>query len=166
MPAHFNAILPQPPVTLGYYRDIAVLAFQVPPAETNGVAAAAPGTGKLVITRATYEAESGGGSADVTAKITELIKSGQASVGVNNDELGGDPAAGETKRLTVEFTFDGKPGTLTASEGDIFIFPVTAGQMAVARHATKSAVDHTFVRPPASGSASIGAPFRSTALWI
>jgi hypothetical protein len=157
-PAHFNAILPQPPVTLGYYRDIAVLAFQVPPAETNGVAEAASGTGKLVITRATYEAESGGGSADVTAKINKLIKSGQSSVGVNNDELGGDPAAGETKRLTVEFTFDGKPGTLTASEDDIFIFPVTAGQMAVARHATKSDVDHTFVRPPASGSASIGAP--------
>ena len=34
-PAAFDAVLPQPPVTLGYYRDIAVLAFKAPPDEAH-----------------------------------------------------------------------------------------------------------------------------------
>jgi hypothetical protein len=84
----------------------------------------------------------------VTAKVVALIKSGQESVVANSDELGGDPAFGQVKQLRVEFTLDGKPGTMTVDEGETLIFPVNAGQLAVARLLEKTPVDRTFVRPP------------------
>jgi hypothetical protein len=41
-PARFNEVLPQPPVTRDFYRDIAVLAFKAPPTENVKMRAAAP----------------------------------------------------------------------------------------------------------------------------
>jgi hypothetical protein len=71
-PTNFNAVLPMPPVSLGFYRDIAVLAYKaapvvIPPFDP----ATAPA--KLEIQRAVYGAD-GGGSADVKAKLMALIK--------------------------------------------------------------------------------------------
>jgi hypothetical protein len=60
-PASFNAVLPQPPVTLGFYRDIAVLAFKAPAAEVDTASDAAQSAAKLKISRAVYEAEDGSG---------------------------------------------------------------------------------------------------------
>src|SRR5260370_42500736 len=56
-PAVFDAALPQPPVTLGFYRDIAVLAFKAPSVEASTSSA-----GKLEIKHAVYEAKNGDGS--------------------------------------------------------------------------------------------------------
>lgn len=41
-PKHFDAQLPQPPVRLGYYRDIAVIAFPTPRAEIDAMAERSP----------------------------------------------------------------------------------------------------------------------------
>ncbi|HLZ54153.1 MAG TPA: glycosyl hydrolase, partial [Verrucomicrobiae bacterium] len=146
-PVVFDAVLPQPPMTLGFYHDIAVLAFKEP-GEADNVSSTAASAGKLKIQRALYEAKNGGGSANVTAKIVALLKSGQRSVVVGNDEMGGDPAFGQVKQLRVEFTLAGKPETITADEGSTLIFPANARQLAAVRLLAKNPVDNTFVRPP------------------
>jgi hypothetical protein len=157
-PAVFDAVLPQPPVTLNYYRDVAVLAFEAPPAATEAAANPMSPAEKLEIKHAVYRGQDGGGSADVTARIVALVKSGKKSVGANSDELGGDPAFGEVKELHLEFTLDGKPGTMTVSEGETLVFPVNAGQLAMSQRLARSSVKRTFVKPPtATADAANGA---------
>ena len=151
-PAAFDAVLPQPPVTRGYYRDIAVLAFKAPPDEAHPAPGPASAPGKLEIKRAVYGPEDGGGSADVTAKLVALVKSGQKSIVVGNNVMGGDPAFGQVKQLHVDFTLDGKPGAATVDEGETLLFPVNASQLAAARPLGRSSLSRTFVQPPpASG---------------
>ena len=143
-PTNFDAVLPLPPVTLGFYRDIAVLAFKDPSVEADTT----PTPAKLEIKHAVYKAESGGGSTDVTAKVIGLVENGRKSIAVSNDELGGDPASGSVKQLQVDFTLDGKPATLTVGEGDRLIFPVNTNQLAAIHSFEKFLTDRTFVRPP------------------
>ncbi len=157
-PTQYDSILPQPPINLDYYRDIAVLAFKVPVADTNLPAEVTNPTAPVKITRAIYGAKDGGSFADVTARINDLINGGKTSVMVDNGDMGGDPAPGETKKLSVEFMFDGKSGTLSASEGDSFIFPLTAAKLAAARHASKADIAHTFVHPAPPSEANTGTP--------
>ncbi|HTL71986.1 MAG TPA: glycosyl hydrolase, partial [bacterium] len=157
-PAVFDAVLPQPPVTLGFYRDIAVLAFPAPAVEAGNTSDAATPAAKLEIKSAVYGAD-GGGSADVKARIVSLIKSGRKSIVADSDELGGDPASGQVKQLRIEFTVDGKPGTATVDEGDTFILPTGAKSIAKTRSFGKTSVDRTFVRPPpAAAGASESIP--------
>jgi hypothetical protein len=157
-PANFNAALPQPPTKLGFYRDIAVLAFKAPSAEADRASDAVRPAAKLKIKRAVYEAVDGGGSADVKAELVALVKRGQYSIVAGNDELGGDPAPLHVKRLRVEYTLDGKPGTATVDEGATLTFPVNTSQMAAARSFVKTSADRTFVQPPpATASAAAGA---------
>jgi hypothetical protein len=154
-PATFDAVLSQPPVTLGFYRDIAVLAFKVPSTETNTDSGAPSPASKVEIKRAIYGVVGGGDSADVTAKILGMVKSGQKSVEISNDELGGDPAPGQVKQLRVEFVTDGKPSTLEAEEGAMLIFPVNAGQLKKARSVEKTSVNRTFVKPQRTAAGGI-----------
>src|ERR1700677_4466014 len=146
-PAVFDAVLPQPPVTLGFYRDIAVLAFKAPAGRADTGAGAPAGT--LEITHAVYGAD-GGGSADVKAKLVALITSGRQSIVAGNDELDGDPAPGVVKQLRVEFTLDGMPGTVTVEEGDTLLLPVNARKLAMAPRALQTSPDHTFVSAPSA----------------
>ncbi|MGA2543052.1 MAG: glycosyl hydrolase [Verrucomicrobiota bacterium] len=147
-PAVFDAVLPQPPVTLGFYRDIAVLAFKAPSDEAHTAPSPAPSAGKLEIKRAVYGPEGGGSSADVTAKLVALVKRGQKSIVVGNDVMGGDPAFGQVKQLHVDFTLDGKPGVATVDEGETLIFPVNASQLAAAESLGRTSLNRTFVQPP------------------
>lgn len=153
-PSAFDAALAQPPVTLGYYRDVAVLAFKVPvrPVEPDS-----DGTlpAKLEIQHAAYGAD-GAGSADVTDRVVSLIKSGRKSIVASSGELGGDPAFGLVKSLRVEFTLDGKPAVATADENDTLILPTHVGQLAKTRSFGKAAVNHTFVQAPPRTSESDG----------
>ncbi len=151
-PIHFNAVLPSPPVTLGFYREIAVLAFKTPSVKTDTIANPTPIPAKLEIKHAVYGTETGGGSSEVTARVVALIQSGRKSIVASNDELGGDPASGSVKQLQVDFTLDGNPATLTVTEGDTLTFPVNTNQLAAIRTfgKIKTLTDHTFVRPPAA----------------
>jgi hypothetical protein len=90
-PTVFNATLPQPPVTLGFYRDIAVLAFKAPAVEADTASGPSSSPGKLEIQRAFYGAE--GSFADVTTRLANLIKSGRRTIVADSGELGGDPAS-------------------------------------------------------------------------
>jgi hypothetical protein len=137
-PTNFDAILPQPPTTLNFYRDIAVLAYKANTAVASGVE-------NLEIKRAVYGAD-GGGSADVTAKIVAMIKDGRQSIMVGNDEMGGDSAPDRVKQLRVEYTLNGTPGTASVDEGKMLIYspgekpPFSSGS---------GPSDQTFVRPTA-----------------
>ena len=146
-PALFNALLPQPPVTLGFYRDVAVLAFQVHAPAPDLTSNAAPAAGKIEIKRAFYETKDGGVSADVTPEIMALVQAGQTSVVASSGNLGGDPASGQYKQLRLELTVDGKPDTLIADENDTLILPANAAQLAAARIHRKTSADRTFVHP-------------------
>src|ERR1035437_5740329 len=138
-PAVFDAVLPHPEVSLGFYRDIAVLAFKVPVAEAGSATSAA----KLEIQRAVYGA-TGGGSADATANLMALIQSGRKSIVVNNDLAGGsDPASGQVKQLHIEYTVDGKARTLWVDEGKTFTYTANSIQPF-----GMSLLGDTFNRPP------------------
>ncbi len=156
-PGVFDAVLPQPPTTRGFYRDIAVLAFKAPSAEVHTSSSPVPAAGKLEIKRAVYGPEGGGSSADVTAKLVALVKSGQKSIVVGNNEMGGDPASGQVKQLHVEFTLDGKSGSATADEGETLVFPINASQLAAARSPGRTSLNRTFVQlPPATADGDGG----------
>ena len=137
-PAVFDAVLPHPEVSLGFYRDIAVLAFKAPAAEAGAAASAA----KLEIQRAVYGA-TGGGSADVTANLMALIQSGRKSIVVNNDLAGSDPASGQVKQLHIEYTVDGKALNLWVNEGKTFTYTANSSQPFGV-----SKLGDTFNRPP------------------
>ena len=157
-PAVFDAVLPQPVTTLGFYRDIAVLAFKSPAIKADPAAGTATKTAKLEIQRAVYGAD-GGGSADVKARLVAAIQRGQKSITASSGELGGDPAFGQLKQLRVEFTLDGKPDVLTVDENETLIFPINARQLAAARLLQKSSVSRTFVQPsPATATATEAIP--------
>jgi hypothetical protein len=138
-PATFDAVLPQPPTTLNYYRDIAVLAFKVK------TASGADTTIKnLQINRAIYGVDDGG-STDVTDEIIVMVKSGPQAIMANNDAMGGDPAPNHVKKLRVEYTLNGVSGAITADEGQTLIYTGSAKQPF--KTGSTGSFGDTFVRP-------------------
>ena len=133
-PAAFDAQLSQPPTTLNFYRDIAVLAFKIDTARGGALK-------NLVIKHAVYGV-AGGGSADVTARIVGMIKDGRQTIAAGNSEMGGDPAPGKVKRLLVEYTLNGISGTATVGENETLIYSANAE-----RPFKTGTLDNTFVRP-------------------
>jgi alpha-L-rhamnosidase len=138
---NFDAVLPQPPTKLNYYQDIAVLAFKVANSPK-----AAPAVKNLEIKKATYGVD-GGGSTNVTAKIVVIIKGKHRhpSIKVDNDRMGGDPAPLQVKKLYVEYVLNGKPGVVTATEGETLNYSPGANPPF-----TTGPVDGTFVQPPST----------------
>jgi hypothetical protein len=73
-------------------------------------------TGSLQIIKATYGTKDGTATAEVSSLLSAAIRNGRLDFPVENDALGGDPAYLKEKHLTVEFTSEGKPGTITLPE--------------------------------------------------
>jgi hypothetical protein len=80
--------------------------------------------GSLKIVKATYAAKDGNASTDVTAILSAAIRNGRLDFTVENDALGGDPAYLKEKQLAVEFSSDGKPGTITLPEKGRLQLPI------------------------------------------
>lgn len=59
------------------------------------------------ITKAVYEAVDGAGAAEVTAKLSAIVLSGETNISASNS-LFGDPAFNHVKRLRVEYTLNGE----------------------------------------------------------
>ena len=70
----------------------------------------------LRVNHATYAY--GSRSLDVTSRLNAQIRGEQLNLRVNNQSMGGDPAPGQPKTLTVNFTLDGKNGQRVVREGD------------------------------------------------
>jgi len=70
----------------------------------------------LQITRAQYGA--GTRMWDVTDRVRSQMRNNQLSLRVSNDTMGGDPAEGSRKMLTVWYTDHGRSAQATINEGD------------------------------------------------
>jgi hypothetical protein len=86
-------------------------------------AAKRPG-GKLEITKASYGVLSDPKKQiDLTRKVAKKVEGGFLSVAANNAIAGKDPANLEKKQMRVEYTLDGKPGTVTVDENETLEIP-------------------------------------------
>ncbi len=83
-----------------------------------------PVAANVVIQKALYGDLPNGPSADVTAKLSELVKA-SPTVPVSNKNFG-DPAGGRVKRMRVEYTINGVPGRKMVRENDTLEFTATA----------------------------------------
>ncbi len=83
-----------------------------------------PVVANVAIQKAVYGDLPNGPSADVTTKLSELVKA-SPTVQVSNKNFG-DPAGGRVKRMRVEYTVNGVPGKKTVRENDILEFTATA----------------------------------------
>jgi hypothetical protein len=75
----------------------------------------------LQITRAEYGA--GPRVRDVTDRLSRMIQGDQLNVRVSSSVMGGDPAEGQPKTLTVWYTYNGRPGQVVVPERDTLILP-------------------------------------------
>jgi hypothetical protein len=78
---------------------------------------AAEPAAKLVVVKAFYGDLPDGAKTDVTKKVADMVKGGALSVEATNDNFD-DPAEGIVKKLTVDYTFDGKSKSKTVDEGE------------------------------------------------
>lgn len=162
-PIDYDAVLPPPPTNLDFYQEIGVLAFPDPSAPGSSPQAGseeseAQKPAKLEIKHAVYEGRDNGGSADVTGKLNDLIQSGLKSVVASNEAMGGDPAIFSIKQLRVDLVLDGRPATVMVPQGDTFVFPTDATQLAAATAFDNTLVSRTFVQPPPTAIPSANLP--------
>ena len=79
------------------------------------------GNGGLQITRAYYGLNNR--TMDVTRTLQSMARNGSLVVPVNNNTMGGDPARGADKVLTVIYRFQGRERTSTVKEGNTLRIP-------------------------------------------
>ena len=78
----------------------------------------------LVITKATYGDLAGnGGTMDITPQLTRVIQDNQLDVVIGNDFAGTDPAVDIGKSAKIDYTIDGKPGSVTVPESGTLALP-------------------------------------------
>jgi hypothetical protein len=78
----------------------------------------------LQINRAIYG--SGNRTSDVTARLNSQIQGDQLNLQVNNASMGGDPAPGQDKTLTVQYALNGQTSQVVVNEGDTLRLPYDA----------------------------------------
>jgi len=78
---------------------------------------------KLEIRRAVYEGISGGKSADVTVRLQDRVQQGRLKLMVNNETMGGDPAAKVRKQLQVEYNYGAEFFTNVVGENQRLLLP-------------------------------------------
>jgi hypothetical protein len=79
------------------------------------------GNGSLQITRAYYGLNNR--TNDVTQLLRGMVRNGTLAVQVNNNSMGGDPARGGDKVLTVIYRIQGRERTSTVKEGNVLRIP-------------------------------------------
>jgi hypothetical protein len=77
--------------------------------------------GNLQINRATYG--SGYRTSDVTSRLNSQIHNDQIYLQVNSNSMGGDPAPGQAKTLTVQYALNGRSNQVVLNEGDTLRLP-------------------------------------------
>jgi hypothetical protein len=77
--------------------------------------------GSLQISRAFYGLNNR--TMDVTQNLRGMVRNGSLAVQVNNNSMGGDPAKGADKVLTVIYRFQGRERTSTVKEGNVLRIP-------------------------------------------
>jgi len=95
----------------------------------------------LLATESLHAVETAGPSTDVTAKITPLVIDNKLTFTVDTDKLG-DPSPGDTKKLRLEYTADGKDFTRFFAESQDVSLASTTGPLTI-----KSAIYGVFPNP-------------------
>jgi len=87
---------------------------------------------QLEILRATY------GAGDVQRDVTTPLRKVAGNVPLiplpaagYNASFGGDPAPGQSKRLSIQYTLDGRPGEATFAEDSLIVLPIPGAAKAV-----------------------------------
>jgi hypothetical protein len=76
---------------------------------------------RLEILRASYGA--GRQRSDVTARLQSLLADGRLTLRVDNNTMGGDPARGEVKRLSLRYRLNGQDQRIELAEGEQLSLP-------------------------------------------
>lgn len=84
---------------------------------------AAPTRPQITITAASYSTADHSTSKDVTGILTAALAKGETVIPANNAFLGGDPAYGKKKLLTLTYTLNGQSVTREIAENTAFRFP-------------------------------------------
>ena len=79
------------------------------------------GNGNLQIVRAYYGLNNR--TNDVTQLLRSRVQNGMLVIQVNNNNMGGDPAVGGDKVLTVIYRYQGREQTSTVKEGNTLRIP-------------------------------------------
>ena len=66
---------------------------------------------------------SGYRTSDVTSRLNSRIQNAELNLQVNNDSMGGDPAPGQAKNLTVQYALNGRASQIVVNEGDTLRLP-------------------------------------------
>ena len=66
---------------------------------------------------------SGGRRRDVTSRLQNMVRHNRLSVLVNNFTMGGDPALGQPKDLTVMYEYQGQRRNTNTREGSNLTLP-------------------------------------------
>src|SRR5258708_7177945 len=81
-----------------------------------------------------------GDAADVTAKVADSVKDGKLSIAAGN-ELFGDPAQGEVKRLKVEYSVGDETKTIIVAENGQVDLTAPAGKKLIVKRAIYGVFD-------------------------
>lgn len=89
---------------------------------------------KIEITSAVYGVLSNDSKSDVKDKLSGRIREGKLRIEVANDLLG-DPAPNQGKKLKVDYKLDGVDHSVTVSEGDTLLIPepVLKGELKIVK---------------------------------
>src|SRR4029077_15356599 len=80
----------------------------------------------LHINRAIYG--SGNRSVDVTSRLNSQVQGEQLIVEVNNRNMGGDPAPGQSQTLPVQYALNGRTDQVVINEGDTLRLQFSSSQ--------------------------------------
>jgi hypothetical protein len=81
------------------------------------------GNNTLRIVQANYGATSGKGNRNVTGRLQGMVRNNRLNITVNNQNMGGDPAVGQSKQLYVQYEFRGRRNNTTVPEGGRLTIP-------------------------------------------
>jgi Domain of unknown function (DUF3395) len=77
----------------------------------------------LRILNANYVPVDSPGGRDVTPRLQSMVRNGRLNVNVTNQNMGGDPAVGRPKKLTVVYQYQGRTNNVSIPEGGRLSIP-------------------------------------------
>ena len=81
------------------------------------------GNNTLRIVQANYGATNGRGNRNVTQRLQGMVRNNRVDITVTNQNMGGDPAVGQSKQLYVQYEYRGRRSNTTVPEGGRLTIP-------------------------------------------
>ena len=81
------------------------------------------GNNTLRIVQANYGAANGRGNRNVAQRLQGMVRNNRIDITVTNQNMGGDPAVGQSKQLYVNYEYRGRRNNTTVPEGGRLTIP-------------------------------------------